>query len=651
MSTIRTKAESIAREFVEREKQFHLGFLPTEQPHPYTADFSETVTRDPAEGVRVLLSVDNELPPVARRVLAAGEYDILVNAYRRVVREKRSVCFSGCGSTGRLAMMLEEMWRGFWEELAGVSPGDAERRPDKNAAKPNSPASYDTGAAIDASSSITVEALAAARRSSSIITGGDRALIRSVENFEDFSPFGAQQMADLDLRKGDLLIAVSEGGETSSVIGTIEEGLRRGCQVVFAYNNPTELLVEHIERSRSVIDDPRVTTLDLYSGSMALTGSTRMQATTLEMFILGAAMEEALLLETDDEFTPDRQGALYVFGRLIASLQESENRAVLGRLASHEAQMYTRGGRITYYAERFLLDIFSDTTERTPTFMLPPFRRSDDPAEPPSWAYAKDPVRESEAAWFAMLRRKPRGLNWSAELYRDLNAPESISANPPVLNDAEISRYLIGCEDDPSRYRDIPHTCFSVVIDTFTESDDTGQQRTLRAKPPGCTKDSLQIIAIIPGVRRNSGEQPDGTVWKNAIPADGYQDGKVPKGAGPAAELNNGTVVNLLTPDIAESPIYLFHHLAVKLVFNTISTASMGIMGRIRRNWMVQVDPTNKKLIDRASRIISTLSGVSYEVACTELHVVLLDRQSAPDDDVSRFTSPVVTVLERLGKR
>ena len=34
------------------------------------------------------------------------------------------------------------------------------------------------------------------------------------------------------------------------------------------------------------------------------------------------------------------------------------------------------------------------------------------------------------------------------------------------------------------------------------------------------------------------------------------------------------------------SPIYLWHHLALKLLLNTMSAASIGILGRIRGNHM-----------------------------------------------------------------
>ena len=53
------------------------------------------------------------------------------------------------------------------------------------------------------------------------MTGGDRALVSSLEGFEDLQLIGKLQYQDNGIKKGDMVFAVTEGGETSSVIGTI----------------------------------------------------------------------------------------------------------------------------------------------------------------------------------------------------------------------------------------------------------------------------------------------------------------------------------------------------------------------------------------------------------------------------------------------
>jgi len=54
---------------------------------------------------------------------------------------------------------------------------------------------------------------------------------------------------------------------------------------------------------------------------------------------------------------------------------------------------------------------------------------------------------------------------------------------------------------------------------------------------------------------------------------------------------------------------------ATKLVLNMLSTAVMIRLGHVYGNLMVNVQPKNSKLLDRARRIISAAAGVDYERA------------------------------------
>ena len=58
---------------------------------------------------------------------------------------------------------------------------------------------------------------------------------------------------------------------------------------------------------------------------------------------------------------------------------------------------------------------------------------------------------------------------------------------------------------------------------------------------------------------------------------------------------------------------------ATKLVLNIISTGVMIRLGFVYGNLMVNVQPTNSKLTDRARRIIASITGVGYEEASTLL--------------------------------
>ncbi|MCX7642027.1 MAG: N-acetylmuramic acid 6-phosphate etherase [Elusimicrobiales bacterium] len=54
---------------------------------------------------------------------------------------------------------------------------------------------------------------------------------------------------------------------------------------------------------------------------------------------------------------------------------------------------------------------------------------------------------------------------------------------------------------------------------------------------------------------------------------------------------------------------------ATKLILNMITTSAMIISGKVYHNWMVDVKPTNKKLINRAERVLCQITGLDLNKA------------------------------------
>jgi N-acetylmuramic acid 6-phosphate etherase len=73
-------------------------------------------------------------------------------------------------------------------------------------------------------------------------------------------------------------------------------------------------------------------------------------------------------------------------------------------------------------------------------------------------------------------------------------------------------------------------------------------------------------------------------------------------------------------PEILTGSTRLRAGTATKLVLNMLSTGVMIRLGYVYGNLMVNVQPTNEKLIDRARRIIAKLTGVSYDEAARLLN-------------------------------
>jgi N-acetylmuramic acid 6-phosphate etherase len=223
------------------------------------------------------------------------------------------------------------------------------------------------------------EGLAAAdeweARTHSAMAGGDFALIKSVEGFEDFTQFGAKQIADMGVSEGDVVIAITEGGETSFVIGTAWEGLRKGAKVYFMYNNPDDVLCEHVIRSREVIEDPRIEKINVTTGPMGIMGSTRMQATTIELCVMVTILEMVLrdIMATVDpngdypSSSTVPQEFMGALNEVLSTLLSREILAPLAELVKMEAASYKARKKSTYFADSFGIDIMTDTTERSPT--------------------------------------------------------------------------------------------------------------------------------------------------------------------------------------------------------------------------------------------------------------------------------------------
>lgn len=77
---ISESAKAKARDFIDNEKQFQLGFLPTEQSNPITATLEEDFKRSTLAGVQCLQRGDRQMPITMRHVFASPQFRALVDA-------------------------------------------------------------------------------------------------------------------------------------------------------------------------------------------------------------------------------------------------------------------------------------------------------------------------------------------------------------------------------------------------------------------------------------------------------------------------------------------------------------------------------------------------------------------------------------------
>ena len=566
------------KDFLAICSQFKLGVLTTESAHPVSANLSETAKNDISAALDTLFQVDDDVINKYRDWVNSGEVNSIRDNIVNSLKNGGKLFFTGCGATGRLSIQLVAIWREFWEKKTNISENWIDR-------------------------------------AFSVMAGGDFALIKSVEGFEDFTQFGAKQIEDLGISAGDTVFAITEGGETSFVIGTAWKGLEKGANVYFVYDNPDDILCKYVKRSREVIEEPRIKKINLTTGPMAITGSTRMQATSIQLCVMITILEMVVreLVSMESDSVP--QVFLEKLEEMHATLRSKSMRNQLAKLVSFEESIYKTGHKNNYFTDYLGVDVLTDTTERSPTFCTPPFKKFDDKSASESWAFLFLPKQNSVDAWKYLLKREPMAVEWSKNQVAEMVDDELVDNQYEIvknISQQEIYKFKIGL--DGLNYRPINAGDGAVGIVTDTDMkgilDEDGfiYQQLKSASESGA---KTAVIAFSDGVssqrlikEEGFAEGSTSVFWE--IEAIGFIDEKI--------------VVSVPKTDFLLNGIT---HVGAKMLLNAISTCTMVRLGRVMGNYMIYVVPSNLKLIDRSTRYITRLTGLPYEDACYLLFEVI----------------------------
>jgi N-acetylmuramic acid 6-phosphate etherase len=189
--------------------------------------------------------------------------------------------------------------------------------------------------------------------------------------------------------------------------------------------------------------------------------------------------------------------------------------------------------------------------------------------------------------------------------------PQRFIDSPPLIKYSDLITYMIGNEPAPERIQGYARA----AAVTLTVGD----------WPKAFVEAADRLAAAWP-------ERIDFHIG----PACNGQDARCPSGI-------------WVQMPIADSPLEIWKHLAVKLAFNCLSTGTMAAMGRVAGNWMSWVSISNKKLIDRGIRLLVELGGISYEEAAQRLFAA--EEWVESQDWTGKETPCAVQIaLERLRK-
>lgn len=350
-----------AEKFLAIASQYKLGKLITESSHPLTRDLSYLSLNNLPEAIAKLKELDNFTINVLSEKLTQIYY--LKDIIKDTLNSGNNIYFCGCGATGRLSLTIETLWHQVHKDEA-------------------------------------IE-----NKVFSFMAGGDVALIRSIENFEDFPQFGARQLLEAGFKNGDLLIGTTEGGETPFVIGAVEKAAQISKRKpFFLYCNPDDMLCEVAERSKRVIENTDIEKINLTVGPMAITGSTRMQSSTILLAVAGIAL---FYYNLGNEAIENEIDAFIKFW-------DSTDINFIGKFIVRETDCYEKGDFLLYETDNKLgITVITDTTERSPTFSLYPFENVHEKEMNLSLCYLFMPEsNSSEEAWEKLLWRSPRTLDW-----------------------------------------------------------------------------------------------------------------------------------------------------------------------------------------------------------------------------------------------
>ncbi len=607
-----------AIDYLENKKQFQLHGLITEQRHPKTNNLSFLLQNNTVNGLEALFSVDED---ISKQCLEGYDIKLLEQASQAVtdaILSGYKIYVYGCGATGRLAKQVEScFWRPFWTQL--------ENSPFWERLKGHFP---DIG-----------------NRLIGEMTGGDRALVSSLEGLEDLQLIGKLALEDHGIHAEDVVFAITEGGETSSVIGTILAGAKQSSnekKLYFLYNNPNEVLVG-LDRSRAVLENSSITKICLFTGPQAITGSTRMQATTSETFVMGMILEEAIYKSlkkylSEKELLSLGFKPLSLKDRLsiFPFLQESvKNTAIpLSFLTDLEASTYQNNHFTTYLAKKALIPVFIDSTERAPTFRVFPL----DPInsiERKSWLQVSTPAIDAKEAWNTFLGRPFKGL--LEQKYKD---PFSFEIEDPFLQKAALRSLKIAGDEQQELYdfstnwinfeeKTPKEGDLGIVVLQAKELDDLSSFNT-----PLKLFDEKAALAIV--FSANTTDRllefikKTGEIYPKAL------------------------YIPLLLSD-EQDPLQIREQIALKMLLNAHSTAVMGKLGRIVGNTMTNVNPSNLKLQGRATYLIQSHvndylnkeQNISYEEANAVLfNAIQYAAQNGKTGVYSEVALSIIRILE-----
>lgn len=524
-----------AKPFQEFNELFRLGGASTEKYHPLTKSLSQTMQRDTKAGLKLLIEADKSVLEGYIAFLPTLQKNIPV--FSKTLKEGGRIILLGAGSSGRIAVDLAA-------KCAAAFPNQKDQI-------------------------------------IGIIAGGDSAMVRAKEGFEDSASDGEKTLAALKPGPKDIVIPISASGSASFNVGAAHHAANEGALTFYFYNS-FDIPDRTAELFKRVNNPVQKLLVDI--GAQSIGGSTRLQAASVGEACLGALLEAALFDSIGETKRATKaltqiqqaleRGAKAIEENLegFCRLVELEN-ALLSSPESNTRRIRdeTEKGYITSLADALCYrELGVDHVELPPTYSVPTYEREADvqqsaeknttkPKRPPFKAFVIDEETNLDA-WRALLGREPH----EADL-------------------ADINQFLLSTQaEGNSTYSSRPKGKGNLVV---------GVAKLNYANPkfPAALEKEME-----------------------AAQAAGAETGLILLSSQKIEPLDS-TYYDILYHDpilldgIPEDPLGVAHTLVLKQALNLISNGAMVLGGNVYGNRMINVSASNMKLVDRAMRLIEEI--------------------------------------------
>jgi len=642
---------SESTDYVQNKIQFQVHTLLTEQRHSKTWNLRGRVDQDMEAGLQMLFSVDEDIV-VRLKSLGRGRdlFEQAVQSVEEAILSGQKIYIFGSGASGCFAKQIESViWRSFWRDL-------------KQRKKIWSKASPSVGNSIE-------------ERLIGEMPGGDQGLMDYLGELEDLSILGHLHLQGHKIDRGDVVLCITESGETRSVIRTILSALdqwkdknlvdieQARKRLYFIYNNPDETL-RNFEHSRKVLDEPGISKINLFTGPQAIAGSTGMQAATINVFVLGHIIQIAIDRSLRRVLSPKEMAKLG-FNKPLAvedvlkdftSILKQVKKKIpaLAKWTELEADTYRNGHYSTYLSQKALMTVLTDIRERSNTFRVTSLDTVKEQKRR-CWTQVWTTRASREEAWTFLLGRPFIGLT------------SSFIKNPPPNeiegphHDRDAIKHLIKSGDDFQSLYDLSFGEFNlqnrgpqkgdigVFVGTGSEALQLKDRKSnflkfLTLFLSNEARTSLLFATDIPEkkitkiIQKIPGFNPDGKDALVMIPINSQND-----------------------------PLGLNQLIALKIVLNAHSAAVMARMGKVIGNTTADISLHDLKNIDRATYLIQShvndvlsrphwvkLYGVQKPISYGEANAILYEALSFMENKRGRIDGEtevalsVIRILESL---